>query len=247
MRIKFFLALVALGVSMWAAAPVQAACGKHGFWVFGGDRIFLSHKPLYGSACHGKQLVLEVVLTDSSKLVTLKNAMTAGEVTFGPTGDFSLQTLTVGSTVKGAFSKGNFEDDDQSATPLFQGTIQVKKVLVERSLLETPKSSPGALSGFLLKSGSTHYLLNSLDRSRDLDQVVEIKPKPGQSMVEVGDDAHPVQLPGRQFLAGKKPNTLTAMDSETAGFTSSDGKKVHFSTTRVIFRASSSDGFKNSL
>ena len=118
------------------AAPTATRMGVHGMVLFGGDRLFLSHIPMF-HAPHDAQLVLEVRAAGDG----LPASFSDGLHTIEPE-RFGLDSLRDGTRTRftATVYRGNFE---QGGAPVARGVaFEVVRVVLDRPLVSSDAIAP---------------------------------------------------------------------------------------------------------
>lgn len=163
---------MALSQDHHAHADHAARMGTHGMVVFGGGKgaVFLSHIPMFRRP-HDVQLVVQVKLKHPSWKAT--PSFDEQGHTLEPE-KFDLSALADGrlKAFKGTVFRGNFEAGGEAVWK--DVAVAVESVLVVRGLQEAEPAAP-ALSYWLVSAPGQAYLLHTISRPPDFDQVLVAK------------------------------------------------------------------------
>jgi hypothetical protein len=161
-----------------ATTPVPAAevdprgshVGVHGMVLFGSEKLYLSHIPLYSSP-HNIQVVVEVKIASGvpadQQLFGTKN------FTVRPTA-FSLHDLAhdVLRSVTGTVYLGNFES---GGTPAFRNVkFEVVRVIYQRDMASSMPRNP-ALDYIAVGTPTQPYFVHVIDAPPSFDQIALVK------------------------------------------------------------------------
>jgi hypothetical protein len=168
------------GAPTSAGAHAQHRMGVHGMVLFGaGKSLYASHIPMFQRP-HDRQLILRVSL--SSPELASGRDFSDGLYTLAP-GRFDLDALAGGQLkqFKATVHQGNFE----AGGPVLHRDVAVRVEAVEGvQALDAAAAELPMLSYWLVGEGREAYLVHSLSRAPDFDQVVKVtldKPLPRQN------------------------------------------------------------------
>jgi hypothetical protein len=172
--------------------------GVHGMVLFGSERLYLSHIPLY-STPHNIQVVVEVKI--ASGVTADQQQFGTRNFTVKPTA-FSLHDLAHGvlGSVAGTIYFGNFES---GGTPAFRNVkFDVIRVLFERAM--SPSMPVNASLDYIaVGTPAQPYLVHLIDAPPSFDHIVAVR------------------LPKASFLdaASLETGTLVRIDGQTNSVT----------------------------
>lgn len=182
-----------------AAEATGSHVGVHGMVLFGSDRFYLSHIPLY-DAPHNIQVIVEVKIVSGvpvdQQLFGTKN------FTVKPAA-FSLHDLAHGAltNVTGTIYLGNFES---GGTPAFRNVkFEVTRVIFERAMSSSMPSNVG-LDYIAVGTPAQPYFVHLIDAPPSFDQVVAVRLPSGSFL-----DASTLEKGTLVRVAGGQPNTVT--------------------------------------
>ncbi len=144
--------------------------GVHGMVLFGSDRLYLSHIPLY-TAPHNIQVVVEVKI--ASGVPADQQQFGTRNVTVKPSA-FSLHDLAHGvlTNVTGTIYFGNFES---GGTPAFRNVkFEVTRVIFERAMSTSTPANP-SLDYIAIGTPAQPYLVHVIDAPPSFDHIVAVR------------------------------------------------------------------------
>jgi hypothetical protein len=142
----------------------------HGMVLFGSEKLYLSHIPLFGNP-HNIQVVVEAKIVAGSVPSTAAFANQLYTVRPRP---FSLSDLANGTlrTITGTVYLGNFES---GGTPAFQNvTFEVSRTVFRRGLVQQTPKSP-TLDYIAVGTPTEPYLVHILDAPSAWDHIVKVQ------------------------------------------------------------------------
>jgi hypothetical protein len=213
-----------------AEAPAQKApptstarMGTHGMVLFGsGGRLFLSHIPMFHRP-HDVQLLLSVSLMHP-ELPTAQD-FSGGTYTVEPE-RFDLDALMQGrlKQFRATVYRGNFEG---GGTPLHRD-VTVRVDAVEQVRLLNPEGPEHPeLRYWLVGSGPEAYLVHTISRAPDFDQVVKVSLE-GTARKQGAD------LPALRFTRRKNAASERLKEGETLTAVREDGQPVRLTVRREL-------------
>jgi hypothetical protein len=173
--------------------------GAHGMVLFGSEKLYLSHIPLYDSP-HNIQVVVEVKV--ASGVPDGQAQFGTKQFTLKPRSSWSLDDLASGAltSLSGTIYMGDFE---AGGTPAFRNvTFDVKRVVLQRALSHSTPASP-SLDYIAVGTPTQPFLVHVIDAAPSFDQIVAVK-LPQDSGVTAAnlESGTPVRIEGR-------PNEIT--------------------------------------
>lgn len=235
---RFFstlLGLVAL-TSVTSSTPLDC---KHGFWIFGHDHIYLSHKPEIGSVCHGYQVILEISLSDKDKAAYRTLEAQKGEMTMEFPKHFLLDEIREGQSmpVKATLHAGNYEDKKlphhEVAT---QMDVKVVRKILFRKLSQGPAT--GQVNAFVFGTPEETFLANRVDQKPDFDQIVQIQTPSPRALISK-NEFYPI--PSHKYAKGAKPQAFLKEKEQTELEVKGERKPIR--VVRKIELTQSDDAF----
>ncbi|UOQ70339.1 hypothetical protein [Hymenobacter cellulosilyticus] len=145
----------------------------HGMLLFGWQRVYASHLPMFHSP-HNYQVLLELELSDSTQaaLQASKRQFPAEEVyTLEPESFVLPEMLRQPRPFRATVYRGHFE---RGGTPIARGVqVRIRQVLYAESL--PTKTGPAPKSALLLVgTAPDQYVVHRIARQPDFDQVASV-------------------------------------------------------------------------
>lgn len=140
----------------------------HGMVLFGKERVYLSHIPLFNQP-HNLQVVVEVKVSGVPETQNFADKL----YTMAPT-PFSLFDLANGTlpAIVGTVFDGNFE---AGGRPIFRNVrFEVQRVIFQQGLLPTAQRSP-TLDYIAVGTPSDPYLVHVIDERASFDSIVGVR------------------------------------------------------------------------
>jgi hypothetical protein len=212
---------------------------KHGFWIFGRDHIYLSHKPEIGSECHGYQVVLEISLDDKARATYRALEAKKGEMTMEFPKHFLLDQIRAGQPmpVKATLHAGNYEDKKLAHHEVAaEINVRVVRKILFRKLSQLADS--GQVNVFVFGTPEETYLTNRVDQNPDFDEIVQIETASPRALISKGE-FYP--LPHHKYAKGGKPKAFL-LDKEQTDL-EIKGERKPFRVVRKIELTQSDDSF----
>jgi hypothetical protein len=178
---------VAMAQAPDAGVHAQHRMGVHGMVLFGaGKSLYASHIPMFQRP-HDRQILLRVSL--SGEGLKAGRDFSDGLYTLAPE-RFDLDLLEQGKLkqFKATVHQGNFE----ASGPVLHKDVTVRVEAVEHvQALDAAAQELPALSYWLVGEGKQAYLVHTLSRAPDFDQVVKVTldkplPRQGKGLVRLG-------------------------------------------------------------
>jgi hypothetical protein len=159
------------GTAKTSAAPNTTRMGVHGMVLFGSERIFLSHIPMY-TPPHDMQALFEVKI--GTGVPAASQQFSDKSFTIQPTEKFSLDELMKG-TLKGFTATvylGNFE---AGGTPLYRDVrFDVVRVVYQRPMTAAMTASDG-IDYLAIGTPNDAFLVHLIDKPPSFDQILHVK------------------------------------------------------------------------
>jgi hypothetical protein len=162
------------------AGPPAFAPGTHvsvhGMVLFGTEKLYLSHIPLFATP-HNIQVLIEVKPVSGVPQANFSNR----GFTFQPGAPFSLSDLARGAVrgFTGTVFQGNFES---GGTPVLQNAkFEVTKVVFARNMALNAPANP-SLDYVAVGTPSDAFLVHVIDKAPSFDSVVHVQLGPGSSL-----------------------------------------------------------------
>lgn len=175
-----------------AALPAQAALppGQHGMWVFGQEKIYVHHLPMFSIAPHRAQVLAEVELVRGGKSLNdefrrLRNPDGRNpefKNSLNPREKFVLlDRMKEGNTFQADIFNGHFERTVMEGKPPVEAslilpdvTVRVKKILHSHEF--TPTDRRGNVFDYLLiGTPKEAFLAHDLLAAPDFDQILAVE------------------------------------------------------------------------
>jgi hypothetical protein len=166
---KTIIAIAVLAVP--SAATDRPAV--HGMLLFGQERIYLSHLPMFHSP-HDYQVILEIAFDENVKAAYLSDKASSGErvYTFVPEPFVLPEILSGRNQLSGDVVRGHFERGGKTLLESISARI-VRIVHFRRFHPAEPK--PSAFQALLFGTQSELFLAHWIAAAPDFDQVISVK------------------------------------------------------------------------
>ena len=238
LRSRLFATVLGALAMTTATSSTPLDC-KHGFWVFGHDHIYLSHKPEIGSTCHAYQVILEISLP--AKEMATYRALEAkkGEMTMEFPKHFLLDEIREGQAmpVKATLHAGNYEDKKlQHHEVSTEIDVRVVRKILFRKLSQGPAS--GQVNAFIFGTPEETFLTNRVDQNPDFDEVVQIETPAPRALISK-NEFYP--LPAHKYAKGGKPGVFLKEKEQTEIEVKGEPKSIR--VLRKIELTQSDDAF----
>ncbi|MFT6632787.1 MAG: hypothetical protein ACJAS4_002752 [Bacteriovoracaceae bacterium] len=149
----------------------------HGMFVFGKDKVYLSHLPMFHSP-HDYQVLIEVELPEEVKAVYLEEKLQdkfQSVYTIVPESFILPEVMTDGHSFKAVLYKGHFERGGSPITK--EINITIKKVLYfkqfDKSAVKTPTATATA-KYIIIGNKTEQFIIHKVIAKPDFDQVIKL-------------------------------------------------------------------------
>jgi hypothetical protein len=176
MKILKFIALIFwIWLPIWARAqePSHDRAATHGMVLFGSEKIYASHLPMFHSP-HDYQIILELELTENTRKIYLENKKNSSETvyTLEPEKFVLPEMIKNPRPFKANIFRGHFE---RGGTQIIENElVTIKKVVYFRKFNPTEKS-PENYQFLIFGNVNEQFAAHYISEKPDFDQIFTIR------------------------------------------------------------------------